>query len=176
MDYVIEGDKVDVPSAGVSLKVGKLAAEFFGVFLGIWSPLVLQSFADLAILGLVVGDGRNCILDCSGEVFADRLGDKAIDDRDGLGVVTGEFFFCDRWRLIAASLRSSSMRSCCLSRMSLSLGSSACMGGSRKIGEGGGIFLLATSSSSSRYPMSLAMNFCSISPINLDRCCLSAPR
>ena len=66
MDYVIEGDEVDVPSAGVSLEIGKLAAEFFGVFLGIWSPLVLESFADYAILGLVVGDGRICILNCSG--------------------------------------------------------------------------------------------------------------
>jgi hypothetical protein len=35
--------------------------------------------------------------------------------------------------------------------------------------------MLATSSSSSRYPMPLAMNFCSISPINLDHCCFSAP-
>ena len=59
MDYIVEGDKVDVPSAGVSLEIGKLAAEFFGVFLEIWSPLVLESFADYAILGLVVGDGRN---------------------------------------------------------------------------------------------------------------------
>ena len=66
LNYVIEGDEVDVPSAGVSLEIGKLAADFFGVFLEIWSPLVLQSFADLAILGLVVSDGRNCILDCSG--------------------------------------------------------------------------------------------------------------
>jgi hypothetical protein len=60
LDYVIEGDEVDVPSAGVSLEIGKLAAEFFGVFLGIWSLLVLESFADdYAILGLVVGNGRN---------------------------------------------------------------------------------------------------------------------
>ena len=161
-----------VSAIGVYCDSCELAATFFGVFFGCWSPAIEESFDHGAVLDTDVCRCWRKVLDPSVEVGDNMSGQVMVVSCGCLGVVDGQYSS----NFPSLFLKSSSLSFCLRILSSLSKADSIWFAGACKVTAGvGGVVRRVISDSSSRYRIFWVASLCLILLCRVAHCCLFLP-